>query len=73
MIVENYPELANLDAEEKLILAGELWKSATSPKKNSPELSAETVRMLEERLAHFEENPNTGVKWDVLRDRETAK
>lgn len=73
MIVENYPELADLDAEQKLILAGELWKIATTPDADSPELSLEAVRMLEERLAHFEENPDTGVKWDDLRDGKIAK
>ncbi len=73
MIVEKYPELARLDAEQKLILAGELWKSATAPDADSPELSLEAVRMLEERLAHFEKNPESGVKWDDLRDRKLAK
>ncbi|MFK5922707.1 MAG: addiction module protein [Verrucomicrobiota bacterium] len=73
MIVENYPELADLDAEQKLILAGELWRSATGSDTDSPELSLEAVRMLEKRLAHFEENPDTGIKWEDLRDGEIAK
>ncbi len=73
MIVENYPELDRLDAEQKLILAGELWKSATTPDADSPELSLEAIRMLEERLTHFEKNPESGVKWDDLRDRKLAK
>lgn len=73
MIVENFPELAHLDDEQKLILAGELWKSATSPDSGSPELSKKAVEMLEERLAHFEANPDTGVRWEDLRDASGAQ
>lgn len=72
MIVENHPELADLDVGQKLILTGELWKSAIAPDGDSPDLSPEAVRMLEERLAHFEENPDTGVKWEDLRDGKMA-
>ena len=73
MIVEDFPELANLDSEQKLILAGELWKSAIAPESDSPELSSEAIRLLERRLAHFEENPETGIKWEDLRDAEREK
>ncbi len=31
MLTERFPELHGLDAEEKLILAGELWREATRP------------------------------------------
>jgi len=73
MIVENFPELASLDDEQKLILAGELWRSATSPDSASQQLSPEAVRMLEERLAHFESNPDTGISWDDLRDAKHSR
>lgn len=69
MIVENYPELARLDAQQKLILAGELWKSVAVSDNGTPELSAEVIGLLEERLKHFEENPDSGVRWEELRDR----
>lgn len=69
MIVENFPELADLDDEQKLILAGELWKSATSQESGSPQdLSSEVVQMLEERLAHLDANPESGIPWEKLRD-----
>ncbi|MBP6601150.1 MAG: addiction module protein [Verrucomicrobiales bacterium] len=71
MIVENYPELSDLDGEQKLILAGELWRSVTTPDVDSPDLSVEAVRLLEERLEHFDANPESGVKWEDLRDRKT--
>ncbi|MCF6311926.1 MAG: hypothetical protein L3J39_05705 [Verrucomicrobiales bacterium] len=73
MIVESYPELAELDAEQKLILAGELWKSAISPDSDSPERPIEAVQTLKALLAHFEKNPDTGVKWEDLRDAKIAK
>lgn len=68
-MVGNYPELAKLDDEQKLILAGELWRSARAPREDSPDLTPHAVRMLEERLAHFEANPETGTRWEDLRDR----
>ncbi len=68
MIVENFPELADLDDEQKLILAGELWMSATSSDSESRDLSADAIRMLEDRLAHFEANPGTGILWEDLKD-----
>lgn len=68
-MVEDFPQLEGLDPEEKLILAGELWKSATTPGPDSPNLSEDAVRMLEERLRHFESNPESGVRWEDLRDR----
>jgi len=72
MVFEKFPELSALDAEQKLILAGELWKSATTPESNSPELSREAVELLEERLTQFEGNPHDGIKWEDLRDAEKA-
>ena len=73
MIVENFPELASLDAEQRLILAGELWKSATSPDSASKELSPTAIQMLEERLAHFDANPETGISWEELREKKLAQ
>jgi hypothetical protein len=73
VIVEKFPELDSLDAEKKLILAGELWRSATSPDSASQELSRDAIRMLEERLAHFEANPETGTRWEDLRDGKLAQ
>jgi hypothetical protein len=67
MVVENFPELASLDAEQKLILAGELWKSVTAPSPDSPEVSPALIALLEERLNHFKANPATGISWADLR------
>ncbi len=69
MVVEQFPELERLDGEQKLILAGELWKSVTSPNGEHAELPSDIAAMLEERLAHLEANPETGVKWEDLRDQ----
>lgn len=73
MIVEKFPELADLDAEQKLILAGELWRSATSSGESTPELTPEAVKLLEDRLSHLEADLNTGTRWDDLRDRKFSK
>ncbi|MEO0414719.1 MAG: addiction module protein [Verrucomicrobiota bacterium] len=68
MIVEKFPELADLDGDQKLILAGELWRSVTKTDDSSPEISREAAEMLEERLNHLEANPETGIRWEDLRD-----
>lgn len=68
MIAEKFPELQGLDPQQQLILAGELWRSATRPVAGTPELSEEAVRILEERLVAFEERPDSGISWAELRD-----
>lgn len=73
MIAEEFPQLAALDAEQKLILAGELWKSAIEDHPDSPELSRNAVILLEERMAHFQSNPDSGIKWEDLRNATQVK
>ena len=66
MIVERFPQLSELDPQEQLLLAGELMSQAT--KDNDPvHLPENVVRLLEERLDHYLENPETGVPWEELK------
>ena len=69
MIVENFPQLAELDSQQKLILAGELWQSVALPNGTTPELSKDSIRLLEDRLKHLKENPDNGIRWEGLRER----
>lgn len=71
MLVERFPELENLDAEEKLILAGELWRAATQPGTAgaAPELPESSVALIEARLDDYLQNPQSGSSWETLKAR----
>jgi hypothetical protein len=71
MITERFPELHGLDAEEKLILAGELWREATRPATASEpaELPKEIISMIEARLEDYLEHPESGISWATLKQR----
>lgn len=64
----DYPELDSLPPDEKLKLAVELWKEATSDEAALP-VHPEIVEILEARLRHYEENPETGVPWEEVKKR----
>lgn len=68
MIVDQFPELAKLGPDEQLQLAGELAKQAMSSS-DSAEVTPEAVELLEARLDHFLDHPETGVSWEELREQ----
>ena len=54
MILETIPAIQSLSVEEKLLLAGEIWReAAASAEPVSPEMAA----LLDERIAAFRERP----------------
>jgi hypothetical protein len=67
MIVEEFPELQRLSPERRLALAAELLEGATDLTPGIPD--PEVVRLLDERLAEYEQNPSTGSPWSVVRAR----
>jgi hypothetical protein len=71
MLTERFPELDRLDAGEKLILAGELWRAATQPANGTatPELPEATMVMIEARLDEYLRQPQTGTEWETLKKR----
>lgn len=68
MIAEKFPELATLDPEDQLILAGELMLRATA-RNDAPQLDTVTMQLIEARLNEYFQNPDSGVRWEDLRDR----
>ena len=67
MIAERFPELEALEPTEQLQLAAELTQKAA--RANAvPELTPRSVEILEDRLEHFLENPETGISWEKLRE-----
>jgi len=67
MIAEKFPQLSKLDPQEQLILAGELWQRATRAADDTGGLKPELLALIEERLDHFLEHPETGVDWEDLK------
>ncbi len=67
VLTERFPELDKLNAEEKLILAGELWRDATSSE-SMVELSEEAIAAIEARLDHYLRNPDSGISWSALEE-----
>jgi putative addiction module component (TIGR02574 family) len=64
MILETIPAIQALTVEEKLLLAGEIWREASAAEPISPELAA----MLDERIAAYREHPQ-----DVLTTGQVAE
>ena len=65
MIVERLPEVLALPTEEKEILAEELLNQVVLEQDKDPSL----MDLLRRRLADHQGNPESGVRWEELRDR----
>ena len=65
MIVEQLPEVLALPTEQKEMLAEELLNQVVLEKEKDPALLA----LLRQRLAEHAAEPQSGVPWEVLRDR----
>jgi putative addiction module component (TIGR02574 family) len=68
MIAERIPELKRLSLEEKLILVKELWDElADHPDAFPPR--EDHIKLLRERLAHYEKHPEDVVAWEDVKAR----
>lgn len=65
MIVERLPEVLSLPTEEKEILAEELLNQVVLERDKDPAL----VDLLRRRLNEHKAHPESGVRWEELRDR----
>jgi len=66
-MVEQYPELQLLSPARKLALAAELLESATEGSFEEPD--PEIIKLLDERLREFENNPSSGSPWSEVKAR----
>lgn len=74
MVIKRIPEIRGLSADEKCILAEELWRAASEARENSLTVSPEHMRLLEHRWAAFERDPvDPGVSWGEVRKRVVNK
>ena len=65
MIVERLPEVLALSTEEKEILAEELLNQVVLEQDKDPQL----LDLLRRRLNDHRADPESGVRWEILRDR----
>ena len=65
MIVERLPDVMALPTEQKQLLAEELLNQVVLEKEKDPAL----LDLLRKRLSQHEAEPESGVRWEELRDR----
>jgi putative addiction module component (TIGR02574 family) len=65
MIVERMPEVLALSTEQKELLVEELLNQIVREKKKDPAF----LDLLRRRLAEHEVQPESGIRWEELRDR----
>jgi hypothetical protein len=65
MIVHRLPDVLALPTEQKQILAEELLNQVVLEKEKDPAL----LELLRRRLVEHEVEPESGVRWEALRDR----
>jgi putative addiction module component (TIGR02574 family) len=61
-------DIHSLSTSERILLAEELWDSVHD-KSDEIELSPEQIKLLEARLAAYDEDGETGDSWDNVRAR----
>ena len=65
MIVERLPDVLALPTEQKQLWAEELLNQVVLEKEKDPAL----MELLRRRLGEHEAEPESGVRWEELRDR----
>lgn len=68
MILERFPEIQRMSAEEKLLFVSEVWNDLEQHPADVPVPRA-MIAELEKRAAHFRENPGEFTTWDSIRER----
>jgi len=68
VIAERIPEIANLTAEEKLLLANELWAEVENRQESIPFNDA-VVQLLDQRSEEFLKDPQSAVTWQEFKRR----
>ena len=67
MIAETIPALNSLSADQKILLAAELWRDAVGGDAKEP--NAALVEALQERLDAYRKNPEHVSSWEQVRSR----
>jgi hypothetical protein len=72
MIAETIPALKDLSAEQKVILAAELWHDAVDVHDNQA-ADPKLIAALRERLAYYKQHPDEVSTWEDVRARVLAR
>lgn len=67
MIAETNPQLSSLTADDKILLAVELWREAAGSEGAPPH--PDLVAALRERLDHYRDHPTEVSTWSEVRAR----
>jgi hypothetical protein len=73
MIAETIPALKDLSAEQKVILAAELWHDAVDVHDDTEAPDPKLVEALRERLAYYKQHPDEVSTWEDVRARVLAR
>jgi hypothetical protein len=67
MIAETIPALSSLSADQKILLAAELWREAVGGASKEP--NPKLVEALQERLDAYRKTPDEVSSWEQVRSR----
>jgi putative addiction module component (TIGR02574 family) len=68
VILERLPDVQKLSANEKLLLASELWDELEANPTEVP-VSAEVVEELDRRMEHFKNHPDEFTTWESVKGK----
>ena len=68
MMLEQFPEVRQLSASEKLMLVSELWNDLEAHPSEVP-VSREIIAELDRRLQRFQEHPEEFTTWEAVKER----
>jgi putative addiction module component (TIGR02574 family) len=71
MIAEKIPALRSLSADEKILLAAELWHEAVGDDNEQP--NPALVQALRQRLDYYREHPEEVSTWENVRARISSR
>jgi len=62
-----------IECSRKVLLVEAIWDSIANEKNQSYNLSDDQIKILEEELAAYNNNPNEGSSWEEVKNRITKK
>lgn len=68
MILEQYPEIQQLSAAEKLLFVSELWNDLEAHPSEVP-VAREIITELDRRMEHFRQHPEEFTSWEDVKER----
>jgi putative addiction module component (TIGR02574 family) len=67
MILDTLPEVQSLSAQDKWLLAEELWDELIPDVNESRDAAIE--KLIDARMEDYRQNPETATSWDAVKQR----